>query len=162
MHLLALASNDELVHLFDMHANGALDTRELNGVAHQDGNRHIVALGSNCLAIELNEYIALMDDVTHLRMYGKVLALKLNSVQTNVDEHVQAIDRVKRNSVSRGKNGLDLGVCRRNHARAGRLNRHALAQKAGGKRLVVYLGKRNDIARDGSIQRKDSMLFLMK
>lgn len=103
MHLLALASNDELVHLFDMHANGALDTRELNGVAHQDGNRHIVALGSNCLAIELNEYIALMDDVTHLRMYGKVLALELNSVQTNVDEHVQAIDRVKRNSVSRGK-----------------------------------------------------------
>ena len=29
-----------------------------------------------------------MDDVTHLRMYGKVLALELNSVQTNVDEHV--------------------------------------------------------------------------
>lgn len=103
MHLLALASNDELVHLFDMHTNGALDTRELNGVAYQDGNRHIVALGSNCLAIELNEYIALMDDVTHLRMYGKVLALELNSVQTNVDEHVQAIDRVKRNGVSVGK-----------------------------------------------------------
>ena len=31
-----------------------------------------------------------------------------------------------------------------------------LAQKAGGKCLVVYLGKRNDVARDGSIQRKDS------
>ena len=89
-------------------------------------------------------------------MYGKVLALELNSVQTNVDEHVQAIDRVKRNGVSRGKNGLDLGICRRNHARAGRLNRHALAQKAGGKRLIVYLGERNDVARDGSIQRKDS------
>ena len=29
-----------------------------------------------------------MDDVAHLRMYGKVLALELNSVQTNVDEHV--------------------------------------------------------------------------
>ena len=97
-----------------------------------------------------------MDDVTHLRMYGKVLTLELNSVQTNVDEHVQAIDRVKRNGVSRGKNGLDLGICRRNHARAGRLNRHALAQKAGGKRLVIDLGQRNDIARDGSIQRKDS------
>ena len=97
-----------------------------------------------------------MDDVTHLRIYGKVLALKLNSVQTNVDEHVQAIDRVKRNSVSRGKNGLDLGISRCNHTRAGRLNRHALAQKAGGKCLVVYLGKRNDVARDGSIQRKDS------
>ena len=117
MHLLALASNDELVHLFDMHANGALDTRELNGVAHQDGNRHIVALGSNCLAIELNEYIALMDDVTHLRMYGKVLALELNSVQTNVDEHVQAIDRVKRNGVSRGKNSLDLGDSAHRNAR---------------------------------------------
>ena len=89
-----------------MLANGTLDARELNGVAHQDGNRHIVALGSNCLAIELNKYIALMDDVAHLRMYGKVLALELNSVQTNVDEHVQTIDRVKRNSVSRGKNGL--------------------------------------------------------
>ena len=25
-----------------------------------------------------------------------------------------------------------------------------------GKRLVVYLGERNDVARDGSIQRKDS------
>ena len=58
--------------------------------------------------------------------------------------------------MSRGKNGLDLGVCRRNHARAGGLNRHALAQKAGGKRLIVYLGERKDIARDGSIQRKDS------
>lgn len=81
MHLLALASNDELVHLFDMRTNGALDTRELNGVAHQDGNRHIIALGSNCLTIELNEYIALVDDVTHLRMYGKVLALELNSVK---------------------------------------------------------------------------------
>lgn len=103
MHLLALASNDELVHLFDMRTNGALDTRELNGVAHQDGNRHIIALGSNCLTIELNEYIALVDDVTHLRMYGKVLALELNSVQANVDEHVQAIDRVKRNGVSVGK-----------------------------------------------------------
>ena len=141
MHLLALASNDKLVHLFDMHANGTLDARELNGVAHQDGNRHIVALGSNCLAIELNEYIALMDDVTHLRMYGKVLALELNSVQTNVDEHVQAIDRVKRNGVSRGKNGLDLGISRCNHTRSGGLNRHALAQKAGSKRLVAYLGK---------------------
>jgi len=97
-----------------------------------------------------------MDDVTHLRMYGKVLALELNSVQTNVDEHVQAIDRVKRNSVSRGKNGLDLGISRCNHTRSGGPNRHALAQKAGGKRLVVYLGKRNDVARDGSIQRKDS------
>ena len=73
MHLLALASNDELVHLFDMRANGALDARELNGVAYQDGNRHIVALGSNCLAIELNEYIALMDDVTHLRISVKCL-----------------------------------------------------------------------------------------
>ena len=86
-----------------MLANGAFDARELNGVAHQDGNRHIVTLGSNCLAIELDEHIALMDDVTHLRMYSKVLALELNSVQTNVDEHVQAIDRVERNGVTRGK-----------------------------------------------------------
>lgn len=91
-----------------------------------------------------------MDDVTHLRMYGKVLALKLNSVQTNVDEHVQAIDRVKRNSVSRGKNGLDLGISRCNHTRAGRLNRHALAQKAGGKCLVIDLGQRNDVAEMGA------------
>ena len=97
-----------------------------------------------------------MDDVTHLRMYSKVLALELNSVQTNVDEHVQAIDRVERNGVTRGKNGLDLGVCRRNHTRTRRLNGNALAQKAGGKRLIVYLGERNDVARDGSIQRKDS------
>ena len=97
-----------------------------------------------------------MDDVAHLRMYGKVLALELNSVQTNVDEHVQTIDRVKRNGVSRGKNSLDLGISRRDHARSGGLNRHALAQKAGGKRLIVYLGERNDVARDGSIQRKDS------
>ena len=97
-----------------------------------------------------------MDDVTHLRMYGKVLALELNSVQTNVDEHVQAIDRVKRNGMTRGKNRLDLSIRRRDHTCARGLNRHALTQKASGKRLVVYLGKRNDIARDGSIQRKDS------
>ena len=97
-----------------------------------------------------------MDDVTHLRMYGKVLALELNSVQANVDEHVQTIDRVKRNSVSRGKNGLDLRVGRRDHPRTRGLNGNALAQKASGKRLIVYLGERNDVARDGSIQRKDS------
>lgn len=103
MHLLALASNDELVHLLDMLANGTLNARELNGVAHQDGNRHIVALGSNCLAIELNEHIALVDDIAHLRMHGKMLTLELYGVQANVDEHVQAIDRVKRNCVSRGK-----------------------------------------------------------
>lgn len=84
-------------HLFDMHANGALDARELNGVAHQDGNRHIVALGSIASRSNSMSNIALMDDVTHLRMYGKVLALELNGIQTNVNEHVQAIDRVKRN-----------------------------------------------------------------
>ena len=29
-----------------------------------------------------------MDDIAHLCMHAKMLALKLNSVQTNVDEHV--------------------------------------------------------------------------
>ena len=123
-----------------MLANGALDTRELNRVAHQDGNRHIVTLGSNCLAIELDEYIALMDNIAHLRMHGKVLALELNGVQANVNQNVQAINRVKRNGMTRGKNRLDLSVSRSNHTCTRRLNRHALAQKAGSKRLVFDLG----------------------
>ena len=97
-----------------------------------------------------------MDDVAHLRMHGKVLALELNGVQANVNQNVQAINRVKRNGMTRGKNRLDLSVSRRDYTRARGLNRHALTQKAGGKRLIVYLGKRNDVARDGSIQRKDS------
>ena len=97
-----------------------------------------------------------MDDIAHLCMHGKVLALELNSVQANVDEHVQAIDRVKRNGVTRGKNRLDLSIRRSDHTRASRLNCHALTQKASGKRLIVNLGKRNDVALDGSIQRKDS------
>ena len=71
-----------------MLSNGTLNARELNRVAHQDGNRHIVTLGSNCLAIELDEHVALMDDITHLCMHAKMLALKLDSVQTNMDEHV--------------------------------------------------------------------------
>ncbi len=91
-----------------MLSNRTLDARELNGVANQDGNRHIVALGSNRFAIELDEYIALMDDIAHLRMYGKVLALELNGVQANVNQNVQAINRVKRNGMSRGKNRFDL------------------------------------------------------
>lgn len=101
-----------------MLSDGTLDARKLNGVAHQDGNRHIVALGSNCLAIELDEYIALMDDVAHLRMHGKVLALELNGVQANVNQNVQAINRVKRNGMTRGKNRLDLSVSRRDYTRA--------------------------------------------
>ena len=97
-----------------------------------------------------------MDNIAHLRMYSKMLALELNGVQANVNQNVQAINRVKRNGMTRGKNRLDLSIRRRDHTCARGLNRHALTQKASGKRLVVYLGKRNDIARDGSIQRKDS------
>ena len=58
--------------------NRSLDARELDRVTHQNGNRHIVAFGRDCLAIELDEHVALVDNVAHLRMHGKVLALKLN------------------------------------------------------------------------------------
>ena len=101
-----------------MLSNRTLNARELNGVAHQDGNRHIVALGFDRLTIELDEHIALMDDVAHLRMHGKVLALELNGVQANVNQNVQAINRVKRNGMTRGKNRLDLSVSRRDYTRA--------------------------------------------
>ena len=42
--------------------------------------------------------------------------------------------------MTRGKNRLDLSVSRSNHTCTRRLNRHALAQKAGSKRLVFDLG----------------------
>ena len=68
-----------------MLADGALDARELNRVAHQNGNRHIVALGLDCLAFKLDKHIALMDDIAHLCMHGKVFALELNGIESNVD-----------------------------------------------------------------------------
>ena len=93
-----------------MLANGAFDTRELNRVAYQDGNRHIVTLCRDGIALKFDKHIALVNNVAHLGVHGKVLTLELNGIESNVDEHVQAIDRVKRNGMTRGKNRFDLGV----------------------------------------------------
>ena len=68
--------------------------------------------------------------------------------KSGTDTNTHVASSARRNG--RFANNGQAGTCARG------VNRHALTQKASGKRLVVYLGKRNDIARDGSIQRKDS------
>ena len=121
-------------------------------IRHDDGRRRIVAGRANRRLVELDEEIALLDLRPLLHMRREVLALKVHRVESDVNEQVDALRRMKADCMLRRKEHRALAVEWRANLALRILDRRAAPHGLTGERRIIDLLEGDKLALQGAFQ----------
>lgn len=143
---LSTFSDNQLVKFGNVVSHITFNTCKLNRVPDENGDRNIITLVDNSLSIEFDERLTSRDHITGSRMNFKMTALEVIRFQTNMYKHVQAIYGSECHRMTSRENRFDFDGGRSDHAITCRPNGNTLTKVSRGKRLIIHLGKRDDIS----------------
>ena len=143
---LSTFSDNQLVKFGNVVSHITFNTCKLDRVPNENGDRNIITLVDNGLSIEFDERLTSRDHITGSRMNFKMTALEVIRFQANVYKHVQAIYGSECHRMTSRENRFDFDGGRCDHAITCRPNGNTLTKVSRGKRLIVHLGKRDDIS----------------
>ena len=127
-------------------AKGDCDSAIVRRVRYNDRRRRIVARRTDRRFVERNQEIALLDLISLFHMRREVLALKIHCIQTDMNEQIDAICRMKSDRMLRRKEYGHFAVKRRDDLTLWVLHRSAAPHRAAAKSRIIDFLECNEIS----------------
>ena len=128
------------------------DVAVVRRVRHDERRRRLVARRLDRLGVELEEQLAFLDLVALRGLGREVLAVQLDRVHADVDEHLDAVFGLHADGVLRLEEHRDLAVERCEDLPFRVLDRRAAAHRARAEDRIVHRAECDELALDRAVQ----------